>query len=479
MKVWRNLAIAALIAVTSATCTKHPVAIGEYAIIIDPTLSRASELSFDSGDRIGVTVVRGSEPSAYMSNAEFTSNGSVFSNSSAMWYVGTHSSSIRAYYPYSAAGEPTLFTVQSDQSGEGYTGSDFMTATKSGVVPTSGSVSMIFHHRMVRINIIIDNRSTGGVTEAGILSCGVTATVDVAGESASAYASTATSDITAHESSAGRQYNAIIAPQRAALTFYVTLDDGSQPRTATMGEADFVSGMQYTARLTLTDITMEVQMSGEIEGWGDNTDLNPADGSTDSSGSSGQTDNSKAKGRVSWGGVEYPTATLADGRTWMTVNLRYVPAGKSVSGDPSDGSGVWYPCNSAKAALTDSASAGRYGYLYDAATAHGGSVSEGTSAVRGICPEGWHLPTRAEFGALKDAYPTVGELQASQFGFAISGAINGSNEYIYNETASFWTSESDSSDKTWCCKIDEELDLYQYFNMTSSCGASVRCIRDE
>lgn len=108
---------------------------------------------------------------------------------------------------------------------------------------------------------------------------------------------------------------------------------------------------------------------------------------------------------VSYGGVTYKTVTLPNGQTWMTESLRYVPEGKTVSADPAAEAGIWYPYevkDGAAIALKDEASVAKYGYLYDAATAFG--VKEVTSenfksfeGTRGICPEGWHIPTRADF----------------------------------------------------------------------------------
>lgn len=33
---------------------------------------------------------------------------------------------------------------------------------------------------------------------------------------------------------------------------------------------------------------------------------------------------------------------MKDGRCWMAENLRYVPAGMTVSDDPAEDTGIWY-----------------------------------------------------------------------------------------------------------------------------------------
>lgn len=477
MNLWRNLAVAAMAVTTFAACSKnYHLSDGEHAIVIDPTVSRASELSFDSGDRIGVTIVKSGESTPYITNTPFTSNGSVFSAGGTVWYAGSQSATIRAYYPYSSAGEPATFTVQTDQRGSGYTQSDFMTALKSGVYPSSASVPMIFSHKMVKMNIEVTNESSASISEVGILSCGITASVDLAAERVQSYASTAKADIKAHESVSQRSYNAIIAPQQAALTFYVQLSDGSERRTVKMNEAEFGSGRQFTARLTVSDRSIEASLSGEINGWGDNTDLTPDNDKSDrdqnDTPSGGGDDNGGGSdgSAVSWGGVEYPVVTLADGRTWFAANLRYVPAGKSPSKEPDDGNGLWYPCDEGKSPLTDEASVAKYGYYYDAETA------------AASCPSGWHLPTKEEFDALAAAYPTVEALKASVFGFVTTGCINAMDNYIYRTgigEVSLWSSTK-TDRGTFCFKITVASGSYWNNDVYyAKYGASARCIKDK
>lgn len=107
---------------------------------------------------------------------------------------------------------------------------------------------------------------------------------------------------------------------------------------------------------------------------------------------------------LTYAGVTYKTVTLADGNTWMAENLRYVPEGKTVSSDPAEKSGIWYPAANADK-KADPALAEKLGLLYDAATAFGvdeitkenASTFEG---CQGICPQGWHIPTVAEMTGL-------------------------------------------------------------------------------
>ncbi|MCQ5111360.1 fibrobacter succinogenes major paralogous domain-containing protein, partial [Bacteroides thetaiotaomicron] len=97
---------------------------------------------------------------------------------------------------------------------------------------------------------------------------------------------------------------------------------------------------------------------------------------------------------------------------WMAEPLRYVPDGYTPSSDPAADSHIWYPYQlvtvdgtlTAKA-LQDEASIKQYGYLYDIHAALSGKAVTPDNCydfegAQGICPKGWHIPTRAEYFSL-------------------------------------------------------------------------------
>jgi uncharacterized protein (TIGR02145 family)/uncharacterized repeat protein (TIGR02543 family) len=98
------------------------------------------------------------------------------------------------------------------------------------------------------------------------------------------------------------------------------------------------------------------------------------------------------------GGTTYKYVTIG-GKKWMAENLNY---------DTADGTGSWCYGNKPDSCV-------KYGRLYNWNTAMAGSTSStaNPSGRRGVCPEGWHLPSRAEWGELAKAAGGTGDYGAS------------------------------------------------------------------
>ncbi len=100
---------------------------------------------------------------------------------------------------------------------------------------------------------------------------------------------------------------------------------------------------------------------------------------------------------ITYQGETYAVAQLADGKYWMTENLRYVPEGVTVSDNVENLTGVYYPVTTDGTNLSfDKSAVDKAGYLYSADVAFGKAVTEDNfdsfAKTRGICPEGWHIP---------------------------------------------------------------------------------------
>ena len=97
----------------------------------------------------------------------------------------------------------------------------------------------------------------------------------------------------------------------------------------------------------------------------------------------------------------------------------------------------------------DSLSALQYGLLYDWETMMDGSISDG---AQGICPDGWHIPSDAEWKKLTDTYPAsrVGKmLTDSTMGFnMLPAGFFSTDAFGFGTSANFWTS-SRCHDNAW------------------------------
>ena len=188
-------------------------------------------------------------------------------------------------------------------------------------------------------------------------------------------------------------------------------------------------------------------------------------------------------------GQTYKTVTIGT-QTWMAQNLNYETANSYC--------------------YKDSASyCTKYGRLYTWAAAmdsvgiwstNGKGCGYGTTCsptypVRGVCLEGWHLPTQAEFKTLftaVDGQSTAGKVLKSTSGWNSSG--NGTDafafsalpagyrnyygEYFYEgDNAYFWSSTEDDSKFAYNMYLyydDGNAYMYNY----KYYGFSVRCLKD-
>lgn len=103
-------------------------------------------------------------------------------------------------------------------------------------------------------------------------------------------------------------------------------------------------------------------------------------------------------------GDRYSIKKLSNDLWIMTQSMRFIPKGMTVSSDATDGNGLWYPYTSDGTNVTvntDAVSIEARGLLYDHQVAFGAEITadnfKSFEGTQGICPPGWHIPTRAEF----------------------------------------------------------------------------------
>ncbi len=433
----------AVIATTllSAACSKGddggtydtPLAVQIDPTIADPALfpkasTRVTDTDFEPGDKIGVTITMEADNSSFLSNKEFSFDGTNFTAPGTLWYEDANlASTLFAYYPCQVgATHPTEFSVQADQSGDNYKASDLVIGVKTGVKPEK-VVDMAFKHKMTRVIIRVTNGSGSDLTEIRIGGAIGTGTIDATTGAFTAKSDAATIDVKACERTKNELYYALLVPQNGVklVTTFTTAD--GRTRSYTLGTTDLVSGTNRELKMNIQPADMEIVLGGQIDGWDNGADLEIDSG--------GQV----VEPTIAWGGVNYKIVTLADGRTWMAENLRYVPEGKTVSSDPAEDAGIWYPAANAEK-TADPASVETLGLLYDASTAFGVEVTaenaQSLEGTQGICPDGWHIPTCAELTALV-GHNANGELTDPN-GAYYDAAISGASLPALNEDGFNW-----------------------------------------
>lgn len=356
------MALAVLIAAGCAESEK-----GTLCVKIAPAIrTRVTGLHFDTGDRIGLTISKGSAP--YAENVPMTYDGTAFTASGLSWYNDLNEKSVlTAYYPYAEGGRPDEFTVSSDQT-QGNGPSDLLAAVKTDVTPVSAPVGMIFYHVMSQLTIVVSNSSSAAVTGVSVGGLVPTAEIDYSAPKAAAKSGVAAAEVKACEVKPGATYRAILVPQQAALTVTVTTDDG-RSHTKTLSSAQLESGRRYDMSVLVTNEEIQISLSGDIGDWEDG-------GSLDGSGDGGDDDSQT----LSYGGVTYRTTTVGE-TVWMAENLRYVPDEALLT------KGIWYPDGNEDAEYVR-----EHGMLYSFTAALGGAQAVSGAPVRGICPAGWHVP---------------------------------------------------------------------------------------
>ncbi|MFA5815566.1 MAG: FISUMP domain-containing protein [Bacteroidales bacterium] len=163
------------------------------------------------------------------------------------------------------------------------------------------------------------------------------------------------------------------------------------------------------------------------------------------------------KNNISYGTVKIGT------QWWMSENLNEASKGKF--------------CYSNQAANCTT-----YGGLYTWTDAMNTSTTE---KARGLCPQGWHIPSLNEWQQLLDFYGAdlaKKQLEVtgdSDFRMFLAGqrSTAGRSEML-NLVTNFWTSTKSSGENAQAISFQKDQDNYFKLNLAQNYGFSVRCIKD-
>ena len=203
-------------------------------------------------------------------------------------------------------------------------------------------------------------------------------------------------------------------------------------------------------------------------------------------------------------GQTYKTVKIGT-QTWMAENLNYAYTGVPYKYTYIDSS---YTSDSTSWCYDS-----KYGRLYTWAAAMDsvgtwstngkgcgyGKVCSPTYPVRGICPEGWHLPDTTEWHTLFTAVggkSTAGKMLKSTSGwYQKGGDDNGTDAYAFSalpagyryydgyfylegSDADFWSSTEDDSSYAYRMNLYYGYDNANLNRKNKNLGFSVRCVKD-
>ena len=188
---------------------------------------------------------------------------------------------------------------------------------------------------------------------------------------------------------------------------------------------------------------------------------------------------------------------------WMVENLKYLP---SVVG-PGTGSKTtphYYVYGYYGTNVTDAkaiANYNTYGVLYNWPAAMNGAASSTTnpSGVQGVCPDGWHLPSDAEWTELTDylggTSDAGGKLKetgtthwnssntsaTNETGFTALPGGNRNNNGTFNNignNGNWWSATENNTNNAWNRNMNYNNSNVNRNNNNKELGFSVRCLRD-
>ena len=371
------------------------------------TLSGLNTCWVAGTDQIGIfspqakTTQEGSVPAR---NVAFTAQSSARSSAfTGTMYWGSTSTahSFYAYYPYNSgySGSQTAVPIslsanqtQTQAGNSDHLGAlDFLAASPVAITSPSvagelgGSLNLNFNHVFSMIEFQIKGsgslsqvRLTGAsplALETGACTIDLTQTPGTDAYTITQNATSALVSVTlgtpatlSSETAASIYMMVLPGTQSAGVTISLKVGDTWKEMAKTLSSGSFIRGKKYVIALNSDDT-----------GWSNNVFTDARDGNS------------------------YPYLTIGT-QVWMTKNLAYLPAVSPVTSGSTTEPYYYVYSNTGTDVTVAKAMSNysTYGVLYNWPAAMYGSSSSGSnpSGVKGICPDGWHLPSDAEWTQL-------------------------------------------------------------------------------
>lgn len=193
-------------------------------LAVAPAITRVTELFFDTGDRIGLTIDRADD--RYADNLPLDYDGTAFTGDELLWYPGDAPATLTARYPYDAAAAPDSFRVQPDQR-TGCSSSDLLVARRENVTPSSDPVQMVFRHLMCAVDVTVADADENSIDRIELLGTVTRASLDLERMTAAPASGAPAEAVVAFAAEPSLRYRAVIVPQTADLSLRVVRTDGS------------------------------------------------------------------------------------------------------------------------------------------------------------------------------------------------------------------------------------------------------------
>lgn len=176
-------------------------------------------------------------------------------------------------------------------------------------------------------------------------------------------------------------------------------------------------------------------------------------------------------------GQKYKTVKIGS-QTWMAENLNY-------------------KANSSVCYKNEESNCAKYGRRYMWATAvgkpeskcgYGHLCSRPSKNIRGICPSGWHLPSKEEFETLFKAVggiPIASKNLKSKNGW--NEGVNGTDDFGFSAIAvdleegfaHFWSSTEIDSHSAYLMGLAEDDNVSGVFDTFKIYKLSIRCLKNQ